>query len=152
MRYVEDLKVGDETLFDAEYLVTEEEIIEVGQRWDTLPWHTDPVAAKNSVFGGLVAASAHIFCIWSGLGCAEVDRDKLIGGSVSALGFNNLQWHAPVRPEDVLSRRQVIKLIRASKSKPGLSIVTTAETLMNQKNEIAFTLECSFLCKERTAS
>jgi acyl dehydratase len=104
------------------------------------------------MFGGLVASSAHIFSIWSALGNATVDRDKLIGGAVSALGFNNLQWHNPVRPNDVLRRNQVVLAVRESSSKPGLGIITIAETVVNQNDETVFTLESSSLHKQREAS
>ncbi len=152
MRYFEELTVGEETSNEGEYLVTEEEIIELGLRFDPQPFHTDPVAAKESMFGGLVASSAHIFSIWSALGNATIDQDKLIGGAVSALGFNNLQWHNPVRPNDVLRRNQVVLAVRESSSKPGLGIITIAETVVNQNDETVFTLESSSLHKQRGAS
>lgn len=148
MRYLEDLAVGEEVQFEGEYLVSEEEIIEVGRRWDPQPFHIDPVAAKESVFGGLVASSAHIFSIWVSFGHAAVDKEKNVA-SVSALGFNNLQWHNPVRPNDVLRSGYKTLSIRESKSRPGLGIVTTRSKVTNQKGEKVFTLECSFLVPKR---
>ena len=152
MRYFEELEVGEETLFKGEYLATEEEIIETANRFDAQPFHTDPVAAEKSFFGGLVACSAHTFAMWSALGNnSEIDKDKLIGGAVSALGFNNLQWHNPVRPGDVLKRKQVILELRDSKSKPHLGIIRSADTVYNQNSETVFTLEIASL-HEKTAS
>ncbi len=90
MRYFEELVVGEETSNEGEYLVTEEEIIEMGRRFDPQPFHTDTVAAKDSIFAGLVASSAHIFSIWSALGNAEIDQDRLIGGAVFTLECSSL--------------------------------------------------------------
>ena len=149
MRYLEDLEVGQETIFDDEYHVTEEEIIEVGERWDPQPFHTDPVAAKDSIFGGLVASSAHIFSIWTSLGHKEIDEAKNIK-AVTALGFNHLQWHQPVRPGDVLKSKFTIEKIRESQSRPSLGVVTNNSTVFNQNNEKVFTLEVSFLCPRKT--
>ena len=153
MRYFEELEVDEQLEFKGEYLVTEEEIIEMGNRFDAQPFHTDPVAAEKSFFGGLVASSAHIFSIWSALGNnSEIDKDEYIGGAVSALGFNNLQWHNPVRPGDSLKRKQIILELRESKSKPNLGIVRVAETVCNQNDEIVFTLELASLHQKKRPS
>ena len=148
MRYLEDLSVGDQTCFEGGYEVTEDEIIEVGRRWDPHPFHIDPKAAKETIFRGLVASSAHIFAIWVSLGRTEIDEGKGIA-SVSALGFDRLQWHVPVRPGDTLRKRQIVKEVRESKSKPGLGVVSIGETVFNQAEETVFTLECSFLVPKR---
>ena len=52
LRYYEDLEVGSTAATDATYLVTEEEVLEFGRRFDPQPFHTDPEAAAASVFGG----------------------------------------------------------------------------------------------------
>jgi acyl dehydratase len=141
MRFYEELAVGDQCTFDGEYLVTKEEIIEVGERWDPQPFHIDPIAAKDSIFGGLVASSAHIFSIYVSIGHTPIDEAKRIA-SVSALGFNNLQWHSPVRPNDVLRSSFEIIASRESISKPHLGVVTTRSRIFNQNDETVFTLEC----------
>ncbi len=148
MRYFEDLEIDQEVVFEDEYLVTEAEIIEVGKRWDPLPFHTDPVKAKESFFGGLVASSAHIFSIWVRIGRTPEDNDKH-KESVSALGFNNLQWHSTVRPNDILKSKNVVLDMRESKSKPNLGVVVTKGTVFNQNNETVFTVECSLLVVKR---
>jgi acyl dehydratase len=148
MLHFEELSIGVKNIFRDEYLVTEEEIIEVGQRWDPQPFHTDPVAAKESIFGGLVASSAHIFSIYVRIGNVEIDQDVHVE-AVSALGFDKLQWQAPVRPNDVLRSGYEVIARRESKSKPDLGIVTMSSRVFNQKDETVFTLECTFLVKKR---
>ena len=148
MRYFEDLKIGDETVFDGVYRVSEQEIIEMGQRWDPLPFHIDPVAAKASIFGGLVASSAHVFCIFVNIGRQDCDRDKIISAA-SALGFDKLRWHAPVRPGDVLRCAYRVIDMRDSKSRPDVGICTTANRLFNQNDQTVFTLESAFLANKR---
>lgn len=148
MLHYEELSIGVGNTFRDEYLVTEEEIIEVGQRWDPQPFHIDPVAAKESIFGGLVASSAHIFSIYVRLGNVEMDRDIYVA-AVSSLGFDKLQWHAPVRPNDVLKNSYEVIARRESKSKPDLGIVTMSSRVFNQRDETVFTLECTFLVGKR---
>ena len=146
--YFEDVTLGQETTFEGTYHVTEEEIIEVGERWDPQPFHIDPEAAKDSIFGGLVASSAHVFVIWVSMGNDDIDKDKCIK-SVSALGFDNLQWHAPIRPGDTLRSSFKIIEARESKSRPELGIVKSDNRMFNQDGETVFTLECAFLVPKR---
>lgn len=150
MLYFEDLEEGRETHFEEVYHVSEEEIIEVGRRWDPQPFHVDPEAAKDSMFGGLVASSAHIFAIYVSIGNADIDKEKAIA-SVSALGFDKLQWHAPVRPGDGLRNSFTIIGMRESNSRPHLGIVTTNCRMYNQRDETVFTLQCAFLVPKRDA-
>jgi acyl dehydratase len=151
MLYFEDVELNKEVTFDAVYHVTEAEIIEVGNRWDPQPFHIDPEAAKDSLFGGLVASSAHVFAIWVSMGNDDIDKDKAIA-SVSALGFNNLQWHAPIRPGDAIKSSFEITEARKSNSRPGLGIVNSKNRMFNQNNETVFTLECVFLVPYRPDS
>lgn len=150
MLYFEDVKLGLELTFDAVYHVTEEEIMEVGNRWDPQPFHIDREAAKDSIFGGLVASSGHVFLIWVSMGNDEIDKDKAIR-SVSALGFNNLQWHAPIRPGDAIKSSFRITEARESKSRPELGVVKSDNRMFNQNDETVFTLECAFLVPKRPA-
>ena len=148
MLYYEDVELDRDVTFEGVYHVSEAEIIEVGTRWDPQPFHVDPVAAESSIFGGLVASSAHVFAIWVSMGNDEIDKDKVIA-SVSALGFNNLQWHAPIRPGDAIKSSFRITEKRASKSRPELGIVNSDNRLFNQDDETVFTLECAFLVPRR---
>ena len=60
--YLEDYTeaLANETqLTGGRYVVTEEEILEFGRRFDPQPFHTDPIAAKDGPFGGLVRYFGH---------------------------------------------------------------------------------------------
>ena len=71
--YFEDLQPGFQAV-SGRYQVTEAEILEFGQRFDPRPFHTDPVAARLSVFGGLVAPGCLVFAIRSALVNSLVQR------------------------------------------------------------------------------
>ena len=145
MWYQEDYRVGNVIDSVEPYSVTEEEIIEVGRRWDPRPYHTDPAAAAGSIFGSVVACSAHLFCIVSWL-AHHVDEDV---AALSGLGWNNIHMHAPVRPGDEISLKAVCLESRPSKSRLDCGVVTCRNDLYNQREEMVFSAEVSLLVKIR---
>ncbi|NDG35316.1 MAG: acyl dehydratase, partial [Betaproteobacteria bacterium] len=54
-RFFEDYRIGEVAEF-GDYEITSLEIIEFAKRYDPQLFHTDPEAAKQSSFGGLVAS------------------------------------------------------------------------------------------------
>ena len=149
MRYYEDFVVGSVDEKSETYLVTEAEIIEMAERFDPQPFHTDPVAAADSVFGGLVACSAHVFAISCALHSKVPDDEKT--AAVSALGFDELRLLAPVRPGDALRARSEITAVRLSQSRPGIGIVSSRGELRNQHDEVVFSLASAALIRCRPA-
>ncbi len=145
MRYYEDLEVGSISASDATYLVTEEEILEFGRRFDPQPFHVDRDAAAASEFGGLIASTVHIFAIHVSLGV----KSSIRTAAISALGTSNMVNHAPVRPGDVLSHVNEVTDRRPSKSRPGVGIVTFRNTLSNQRGERVFSYENAALIRYR---
>ena len=147
MWYLEDYWVGKTIESVDRYLVTEEEIMEVGRRWDPRPFHTDPEAAAKSFFGGVVACSAHLFAIVSWL--AHHMEEPTV--AVSGLGWNNIKMHAPVRPNDEIYSKVKCLEARPSKKQPDCGVVTVQNNLFNQRGELVYTAECSFLVLRRPA-
>lgn len=145
-RYYEDLEVGSVTQSDLTYLVTAEEIMEVGRRWDPQPFHTDPELAKDSVFGGLVAATVHLLGMLTSLG---VKGDPT--AAVSALGMTDFINHSPARPGDELHCHNVVTSRRLSNSRPGLGVVSFRNQLINQRDELVFSYEATALIRCRDA-
>ncbi len=146
MKYYDDVVVGETIVFDDSYLVTEEEILEFGNRFDPQPFHTDKAAAEKTMFGGLVASSCHIFAIVTAIGQYD-EKNKI--AALTALGFNNLQWHQPVRPGDTLYSRYKIESKRESKSRPGTGIMENHGEVFNQNGDVVFTLEVNFIVPKK---
>jgi len=145
MWYQEDYKVGHVIESVEPYSVTEEEIIEVGKRWDPRPFHIDPAAAAQLPFGGVIACSAHLFCILSWLSHHMEDDTAAVAG----LGCNNVRMHAPVCPKDKISLKARCLESRTSKKQPGVGVITVQNNLFNQQGEKVFSAEVSFLVKCR---
>lgn len=147
MRHYEDFEPGRVWEYDGRYELSEDEILEVGRRWDPQPFHVDPVAAEASIFGGLVASSVHLFAVSTRL-ATEVP-DDMRSAAVSALGFRAMTLRAPARPGDVLRMRSTAVERRLSKSRPGLGIVVIGVELFNQRDELVYEHENSFLIRCR---
>ncbi len=148
MKYFEDFRVGEKATATAEYLVTEEEIVEFGSRFDPQPFHTDPVAAKESIFGSLVASSVHLFAM-------SVYFSRHLGAptaAVRALGFDGMRMLAPARPGDRLFFRSETLLVRPSKSRPECGVIETRSDLFNQHDDTVMTYRGAFLVLRRETS
>ena len=147
MKFFEDFTVGEVEVLDATYVVTEEEIREVGERWDPQPFHIDPEAAQQSPFGGLVASSVHLFAMAVSLSMTGTKHDPV--AAVSALGFDKMRLHAPARPGDELFVRIEVIEARRSTSQPALGVVHTRAEMLNQHDDLVFSYESAFLVQQR---
>ena len=144
MRYYEYYRLGLVEAFPGSHVVTEDEIREMGERWDPQPFHVDPEAAAASPFGGLVASSVHLFGISTRLGVTKMPPEER-PAAVSALGFDKMRLHAPARPGDELTARYSVIERRVSRSRPEIGVVRTENELVNQRSEVVFSYETAWL-------
>ena len=149
--YFEDYaraKAEGTRLTGGRYVVTEEEVLEFGRRFDPQPMHTDPVAAKDGPFGGLVAPGCLTFAIRNALHNQLPVRPALYAG----LGLDQMLLPSPVRPGDVLSLRLEVVEARRSKSRPETGVVQTRQTVLNQGEETVLSMEAKMIVRARNAS
>jgi acyl dehydratase len=116
--------------------ITEEEIIEFGTRFDPQPFHVDPVAAKHSVFGGLVAPGCLVFALRSKL-MNQLDTPIVY---LAGLGLETMDLPHPVKPGDQLSLTISCIDRRDSQSHADAGIVRLANTLVNQRGEVVLSM------------
>ena len=110
-------------------VVTEEEIVAFAQQFDPQPFHLDPEAAKESVFGGLIASGWHTSAMWM-----RLYVDSLLGGASGqgSSGVEELRWLAPVRPGDTLSGRLTVLEVTSSESHPERGTIRIRGEMENQ--------------------
>jgi acyl dehydratase len=128
--YYEDIEVGQKRVKSVTYKVKKEDIIKFANHWDPRSFHLDEQAAVSSVFGGLVACSAHIFSILSWFATHGERRTA----SMAALGFDKLRMQHPVRPNDTLSCTFTCLEKHESRSKKDRGIVRTLASISNQQS------------------
>lgn len=130
--YLEDHVPGSVYSFGS-ILVEEQEIRDFARRYDPQVFHTDPEAAKETSFGGLVASGWHTAALAMRLIVDHrVSRVKNLGSP----GVDELRWLKPVRPGDRLSVRITIMETRRSQSKPDRGVVKTLVEVLNQNGEV----------------
>ena len=134
--YLEDFHVGDKHR-SADYTVSEAEIIEYARRYDPQFFHTDPVAAKRSAFGGLIASGWFTAAITMRLMAQSEIR---IAGGMIGMGVEELRWPRPVRPNDTLHVETEVIEVRPSRSHPDHGIVRVRNATVNQAGETVQTM------------
>ena len=136
-RYFEDYVPGSVYEYGY-YPVAEQDIVEFAQRFDPQNFHTDPRAAANGPFGGLIASGWHTSAM-----CMRMFVDHYLShvASLASPGIVELRWPRPVRPGDNLRFRATIDSARVSKSKPDRGLVHTTAELWNQNDDLAMSLK-----------
>lgn len=126
--YFEDLEPGQVRELGS-VLVTQAEIVDFANRFDPQSFHVDPEAAKDSVFGGLIASGWHTGAMWM-----RLYVDTLLDGAASmgSPGIEELRWLAPVRPGDTLTGRLTVLETTPSERRPDRGTVRIRGEMVNQ--------------------
>ena len=130
-RYLEDYTEGGRYRFGEES-VNAEEIMEFARRYDPQSIHTDPEAAAEGPFGGLIASGWQTAALMMRL---FADNYLTSVASLASPGIDELRWVRPLRPDDKLTLLCETTGVRASRTKPDRGILTTDVTLLNQDDE-----------------
>jgi acyl dehydratase len=131
-RYFEDYVPGSTHEFGL-ITIDEEQIVAFGKQFDPQIFHTDPEAAKSSIYGGLIASGWHT----ASLMMREVVRYYLPrAASLGSPGVDELRWYLPVRPSDRLSVRMTVLETSRSRSKPDRGVVTSLFEVLNQERKV----------------
>jgi acyl dehydratase len=131
-RFFEDYVAGSVYEFGT-VKVEENEVIEFGRRYDPQPFHTDPVAARATQFGGIIASGWHT----AGMAMKLLVENYIPrGSSLGSPGVDELRWHIPVRPGDILSVRVTIVETKPSQSKPDRGLLWSFVEVLNQRRAV----------------
>jgi acyl dehydratase len=143
--YFEDFKVGDRFVTPGKTL-TEKEIIDFAKVYDPQEFHLDPAAAKQTIYGGLIASGFQTLAFGFRL---VYDTGILTAASMGSPGFDELRWLKPVRPGDTLHVEMEVTESRPSQSKPDRGIMRAAYRYLNQKGEAVLTYTAMHLLKRK---
>ncbi len=147
LRFFEDIPDDYHSVVGS-FPLTEAAVIEFATAWDPQPAHTDPVAAAGSIFGGLVASSAHLFAICSRLFTDHEDRIQ----AIALLGKDRLRLPNPARAGRVLTYETRCIGRRESGSRRNAGIVTLADTVTDDRGTVVLTQEVTLLVRRRSSA
>jgi acyl dehydratase len=145
-RSFEDYPLGSVALYGP-IEVDEAEIIEFGKRFDPQDFHTDPVKAAKSPFGGVIASGWHT---GSMMMRTLVDRYLSRTAGMGSPGMDELRWTAPVRPGDRLWVKVTVIEARRSESKPDRGMVRIQIEVLNDKEVVVMSVKAMTLVRART--
>ncbi len=115
MRWFEDFHEGQEIDL-GQVRVEEAEVLEFARRYDPQPFHTDPVAAADGPFGGLIASGWHTAALYMR---RYVDVVLSDAASMGSPGMELLRWEKPVRPGTTLHCRLTVLAATPSERHPA---------------------------------
>ena len=145
-RTFEDYPVGSVALYGPIH-VDEAEVIDFGQRFDPQDFHTDPVKAAKSPFGGVIASGWHTGSMMMRV---LVDRYLSRTAGMGSPGMDELRWTAPVRPGDRLWVKVAVVEARRSESKPDRGLVRILIEVLNDKGVIVMSVKAMTLVRSRS--
>ncbi|GAA4343482.1 MaoC family dehydratase [Variovorax defluvii] len=126
------------------HVVTETEVLQFANAYDPQWFHTDPSAAAEGPFGGLIASGWHT----GGIAMRLVAKAALEGSeSFASPGLAYVKWPNPVRPGDSLRLVADVIEVRRSEKRPTLGILRWRWRLFNQRDQLALDLEATSLFK-----
>ena len=140
-RWFDDFSVG-EVFETGSYRMVEERMIAFAAEFDPQVFHTDPLAAADTIYGGLIASGWH-----TGSVLMKLLAGLLGPSSLGSPGCDKLRWIAPVRPGDELTLRVTVLDTRPSKTKPDRGVVVLFNEVLNQSGQVVMSLESSMLLR-----
>lgn len=151
-KFFEDFTVDDVIQHAMTRTVTEtDNVLFCGLTMNPQPLHLDHEFAARSTFGQPVVNGLYTLALMMGMTVLETT----LGTTEGNLGFDKIQFQAPVFYGDTIHSETEVRAVRPSKSKPALGIVTFEHRAINQHDKVVLTCQRSGLIRrkgERNAS
>jgi acyl dehydratase len=148
-RFFEDFAVGQVSKPSGRVKVKKEDVIAFAQKYDPQPFHLDEEAARNSLFGRLVASGWHTAAMTMSMVARSEYRPTR--GTIG-LGFDGLRWPVPVYPGDELRIESEILEMRPSNSRPDRGLMKIRTRTLNQNNQVVQELIANAMVPRRPAT
>ncbi len=146
--FLDDLEAGQVYQLGSQSL-SEEDIIDFAERYDPQPFHIDPGAAAETIYGGVIASGWQTACIFMRL---FVDGLLSRSAAMGSPGLDELRWLKPVRPGDRLDARVEILEVRPSRSKSDRGLARLRCVVTDQSSDDVLTFIANVLFQRRETS
>ena len=149
LTYFEDLEIGASAAF-GRYEVTREEVIEFAGKYDPQPFHLDDAAAAATHFGRLSASGWHTCAMAMRMLVDNISERKQAG--LGSPGLDELRWHRPVFPGDVLRVETELLSKKQSASRPEMGSFQSVVRVYNQDDVMVMSMKSIGLIRVRGAA
>jgi acyl dehydratase len=136
--YFEDFTEGQVVELGAIPPLTEDQIIAFAREWDPQPFHIDPVAAKDSIYGGLIASG------WqTALLTMRLQVDSLLSkmDTHGSPGVENIRFRKPVRAGDRLHARYTVLTAEPSAKRPTMGKLLGRTEVFDEAGDVVYQME-----------
>jgi acyl dehydratase len=138
MRYFEDFTEGQVIELGTIPVLSEDEIIAFARQYDPQPFHTDPVAAKETIYGGLIASGWQTALLTMRLMVDELLSQTAAQGSP---GVENIRFQKPVRAGDRLRGRYTVLVAEPSARKPTRGKILGRTELLDEGGDVVYSMD-----------
>ena len=143
--YLEDLEPGQIVELGSRSL-SEDEIVAFARDYDPQPFHIDPKAAAETIYGGVIASGWQTACVFMRL---FVDGLLSRSAAMGSPGLDELRWLKPVRANDRLQARVEVLETRPSRSKPDRGLARLRCVVADQTGDDVLTFVANVLFQRR---
>lgn len=143
--YFDDLPVGYRFETGTRSL-SEAEIIAFAQDYDPQPFHTDPEAARHTIYGGLIASGVQTMGVALRL---VLESGVWTDASMGSPGLDEVRFLHPVRPGDTLRVSGEVLASAPSETRPDRGRTRFEYRVQNQKDEVVMTWQAIQLLKRK---
>lgn len=152
MRMLELYPLKEPAAIGAHYF-SADEIVRYARQFDPQPFHVDPEAAREALFGGLCASGWHTCAGWMACfvafwsaECARLRKEGIVPPELGpSPGFSNLRWQKPVFAADTIAYSVTLLASRALASRPDRLLNTILCAGENQNGEPVIRFESTVL-------
>jgi len=145
--YFEDFAIG-QVYETPPATLEQDDIVQFGKRYANLPYHTDPEAARETTFAGLVAPGYQTAALTFGL---FIDLGLFRASGMGSPGIDKLRWLKPVRPGDALHVVAEVIEVSPAQSAGGRDAVRFRYDTINQDDDKVMTVTSLHFLKRRPA-
>lgn len=136
--YLEDLQPGLK-LTAGPVTISEADAIAFARQFDPQPFHTDPLAARDTFFNGLALSGWHTAALSMKM-LAQSGLSRIANGLIG-IEIRNMKWPRPARPGDSLTLTVEVLETKPSRSRPGWGTALLHWTTRNQQGEPVLELD-----------
>ena len=136
--YFEDLEIGTKASF-GRYEVTREEVLEFAAKYDPQPFHLSDEAAAKTHFGRISASGWHTCAMTMRMLVDNITERKQAG--LGSPGQDELRWHRPVYPGDVLRIETELLEKTRSRSRPEMGSFRSTVKVFNQDDQVVMSFK-----------